>query len=68
MLGMILIVIGSVGAATGFMLWGIAGTFADTHDAMSQAGIASMVIGVVATAVGVVLYRTHEKRLEDAYK
>lgn len=67
MLGMILIVIGSVGASTGFMLWGIAGTFADTHDAMSQIGLASTVIGLIALGIGMVLYRNHEKQLEASF-
>ena len=67
MLGMILIVIGSVGASSGFMLWGIAGTMADGHDTMSQIGIGAMVVGLIAMVVGIVLYRGHEKRLEAAF-
>lgn len=66
MLAMLLVTIGSVGATSGFMLYGIAGTIVGGHDTMSQVGIVSMIVGSIMTVVGGVMYRSNEKRLEES--
>jgi hypothetical protein len=64
MLAIILVMIGSVGASSGLMLWGTAMTMNDGHDLMYGLGVWSMIIGAVLTVVGGVMYRSHEKKIE----
>ncbi len=68
MFAMLLVTIGSVGATSGFMLYGIAGTIVDGHDLMSQIGVISMIVGTIMTVVGAVMYRASEKRLEESLR
>lgn len=68
MLGRLLLVIGTVGASTGFMLWGIAGTIIGGQDAMHTIGVWSMIIGVIASVIGAVLYRSNERALEASLR
>ena len=66
MLAMILAALGSSIAASGFMLLGISLAIIGDHDLLTDAGIAMMVGGALAAAVGVVMYRASEKKLEYA--
>jgi hypothetical protein len=57
----VMIALGSVGAAVGFTLLGMAMGFADTDDDLVRLSIGLMVVGGVATVVGAIIYRTtHE--------
>jgi hypothetical protein len=66
MLAIVLVMIGATGASSGLMLWGTAGTIIGGHDTMHAIGIWSMIIGVILTAIGTVLYRKNEAALEAA--
>ncbi len=68
MLGKLLLVIGTVGASTGFMLWGIAGTIIGGQDAMHTIGVWSMIIGVIASVIGTVMYRANEQEIEASLR
>jgi hypothetical protein len=68
MAGILLVVIGSVGASTGFMLWGIGIGVEDNHDAMTNIGGISTIAGLVLLAIGMVLYRNSEKQLEASLR
>jgi multisubunit Na+/H+ antiporter MnhG subunit len=57
----ITIALGSVTAAVGFTLLGMGMGFAETDDDLVRLSVILMVVGVVATIVGAVIYRTtHE--------
>ena len=57
----VMIALGSVAAAVGFTLLGMAMGFAETDDDLVRLSVILMVVGAVATIIGAVIYRTtHE--------
>lgn len=63
MLASILVALGSSAAATGFMFIGIALAIVGDHDLMYNSGWVLLVGGIIATVVGIVMYRAAEAKL-----
>jgi predicted MFS family arabinose efflux permease len=65
MLAMILVAVGSVGAATGFTLIGVSMAIIDGHDLMTDISWVLMISGVIMAVLGGLWYRSNEHRLEQ---
>ena len=66
MLAMILIAVGSVGAATGLTLYGMADSIIGGHDFMMTVSVILMIGGTIMTVLGGLWYRSNEHKLEEA--
>ena len=65
MLAMILVAVGSVGAATGFTLIGISLAIIGDHDTMTSVAWVLMIGGAIMTVLGALWYRANEHKLEQ---
>lgn len=51
--------LGAVTASSGVVIYGIAVSYLEPNDFQSDVGIWLMIVGIIATAAGLVLYRQH---------
>ena len=64
MLAILLVTIGSVSAATGFMLIGVSKSEHGQNDLMTNISWIMMIAGVIAAVIGAFWYRANEARLD----
>lgn len=62
MLAILLAAIGSVGAATGLMLWATGEIVIGNQDLMVSSGIVLMIGGVIVGAIGALWYKANEAK------
>lgn len=67
MLAEILVAIGTVGAATGFILIGTSLAIVGDHDLMTNVAWVLMIGGVILAVLGSLWYRSNEAKLEEAH-
>jgi hypothetical protein len=65
MLAILLVTIGSVSAASGFMLIGISKSEHGQNDLMTNVSWIMMIAGVIMAVIGAFWYRANEARLEE---
>ena len=65
MLAIILVAIGSVGAATGLTLYGTEDSIVGGDDLMRTVSIILMIGGTIMTILGGLWFRSNERRLDE---
>lgn len=64
MLAELLVALGSVGAATGFILLGTSMAIVGDHDLMTNVAWVLMIAGTIGAVLGAFWYRSNEAKLE----
>ena len=65
MLAMILVAVGTVGAATGFTLIGVSMAIVGDHELMTDVSWVLMIGGVILSIIGGLWYRSNERKNEE---
>jgi cytochrome c biogenesis protein CcdA len=65
MLAMILVAVGTVGAATGFTLIGVSMAIVGDHETMTDVSWVLMIGGVILSIIGGLWYRSNERKTEE---
>jgi heme/copper-type cytochrome/quinol oxidase subunit 2 len=68
MIARLLVSFGSVAAAVGFTLFGMATTYIKTEDWIAKWSYVLMAVGIVAAVIGVFWYRAEERAVEASAK